>query len=114
MPWSPWRTCPRHRLRLPIRQRCPACAQEYDRARPPDHYRFLTGRRWRLLRAQVLDEEPWCACGCGRPSTEVDHIQSRLTHPELIYARSNLQALAAECHGRKSRRERARGSSASS
>lgn len=34
-----------------------------------------SSRRWRVIRAQVLAEEP--VCPCGAPATEVDHIIAR-------------------------------------
>jgi 5-methylcytosine-specific restriction endonuclease McrA len=102
MPWAPLRTCAVHRLRVPRGKRCPACTRDYDRART-EHFVFYTSQAWRTLRAQVLREEPWCRCGCGRPSLDVDHIKPRTTHPALALERSNLRALSRECHGRVTR-----------
>jgi 5-methylcytosine-specific restriction endonuclease McrA len=48
---------------------------------------------WRRLRLRVLAEEPVCAIpGCGRPSTEVDHIVP-LAAGGAPLDRANLQGL---------------------
>ena len=56
------------------------------------------GTRWDKLRKWILDANPICAI-CGAPANEVDHILPRAqggTDEE-----SNLQALCAACHSRK-------------
>lgn len=63
-------------------------------------------RRWRELRARVLDDEPDCR-RCGRPSTEVDHIRP-LSEGGSKWDRANLQALCADCHDVKSAEDRRR------
>jgi 5-methylcytosine-specific restriction endonuclease McrA len=66
------------------RKRCDACRTNHAK---------IDGAEWRALRAQVLEEEPVCAVrGCGRPSTEADHIVPLvLGGPALD--RTNLQGL---------------------
>jgi 5-methylcytosine-specific restriction endonuclease McrA len=103
MPWAPPRTCPAHRLRLPLGRRCPACLRAYDQTRPA-HFAFYTSAAWRALRAEVLAEQPWCAAGCGRPSVDVDHIVPRRIQPQRALDRANVQALCRACHGRKTKR----------
>ncbi|MEV0843622.1 AAA family ATPase [Actinocatenispora sera] len=61
--------------------------------------------RWALLRGQVLSEEPACACGCGQPSTVVDHIRAHRGDPLLAFDRTNLQGMARRCHDRKTAAE---------
>jgi 5-methylcytosine-specific restriction enzyme A len=93
--------CPRHtqaraeERRRQDRQRGSAAARGY-------------GSRWRRYRAWflALPENVLCACGCGRLSTDVDHIQA-VTGPDdrLFWEPTNHQALAHECHSRKTVRE---------
>lgn len=52
---------------------------------------------WRRLRAYVLQLHPLCACGCGRPSDTVDHIDGDAMNNEI----ANLQGMTAACHSRK-------------
>jgi 5-methylcytosine-specific restriction endonuclease McrA len=57
---------------------------------------------WRALRAQVLREEPWCYIdGCGRLSTQVNHILPLKYYPDLALDRSNLAGICASCNARK-------------
>jgi 5-methylcytosine-specific restriction protein A len=62
---------------------------------------FYSSPPWRKLRARVLREEPFCACGCGERTDTVDHIKSAREHPELRLMRSNLRAWFGDCHNRK-------------
>jgi 5-methylcytosine-specific restriction endonuclease McrA len=105
MPWAPLRVCLTHGGKIPRGGRCGACARAYDLGRP-EHFAFYTSAAWRALRAQVLLEEPWCACGCRRLSVDVDHILPRSDRPDLELERTNLRALSRECHGRITRRAR--------
>ena len=57
----------------------------------------LDGAAWRRLREVILFRDPLCVCGCGRPSTDVDHINNESTDNR----RENLQPLCASCHSRK-------------
>lgn len=62
--------------------------------------------KWRRLRSQVLSEEPLCrACRNAMP-VHVDHIQPIVSRPDLAFVRSNLQALCAPCHSRKTATEK--------
>jgi 5-methylcytosine-specific restriction protein A len=61
--------------------------------------------RWQPLRQRVLAEEPFCWCGCGRPSVDVDHTLSVRDHPELAFVRTNLHGFAHGCHSRKTARD---------
>jgi hypothetical protein len=99
MPTAPPRPCATHPGILLTRGiRCPLCAQAYDGQRP-EHFRFYTSRAWRTLRAWVLEQEPICAC--GQPTTDVDHVLPRRTHPHLELVRSNLHALCHACHAQR-------------
>ncbi|TPM36631.1 HNH endonuclease [Mesorhizobium sp. B2-3-5] len=42
-----------------------------------------------------------CACGCGRTAQMVDHIIPHRGNPQLMWDRSNWQAMTTACHSRK-------------
>ena len=101
MPTRPPVRCPRCRRLHAGTGRCPDCT----------HHRYRTtrwvynSRQWRLLRDQVLSEEPFCR-ECRSPfADQVDHIVSIEERPDLAFERTNLQRLCLDCHGRKTRRE---------
>lgn len=60
--------------------------------------------RWRKLKAQVLNEEPWCRACKRRPSVTADHI-TPLAQGGQRWDRGNLQGLCAACHKAKTSRE---------
>lgn len=60
----------------------------------------LNGKPWRKLREVILARDPLCKCGCGRPSTDVDHIDNDPSNNDM----DNLQGLAHECHSTKTGR----------
>jgi 5-methylcytosine-specific restriction protein A len=66
--------------------------------------------RWKRESAAFLVEHPVCACGCGRPSEVVDHIEPvRPVGDPRFFDKSNWQALAKwPCHAQKSADDRAR------
>ena len=84
-------------------------ARRREQARPNVDVRklYLT-RRWRDLRAEVLQDEPLCReCrGQGRvePSTDADHILPHRGDLALFWNRANLQGLCHACHARKTQR----------
>lgn len=90
-----------------VRGYCNECARpnDYDKTRPNAARRGYGGQ-WRRYRKSFLMENPLCACGCGQPATDVDHIQP-VTGPNdpLFWSRDNHQALSHECHSRKTARE---------
>lgn len=57
----------------------------------------LNGKAWRVLREAVLCRDPLCRCGCGRPSTDADHVDNDPTNNDM----DNLMGLAHECHSIK-------------
>lgn len=61
---------------------------------------------WLRIRAQVLEEEPFCRI-CGAPATTVDHIIPKARGG--TDDRSNLQALCNECRRRKDAKDAADG-----
>ena len=68
--------------------------------------RVTDSRRWKALRFQALRRDGFACVQCGvRGRLEVDHVQPVRTHPERAFDLSNLQALCASCHTRKTRVE---------
>ena len=57
----------------------------------------LNGKAWRKLREAVLARDPLCCCGCGAPSTDVDHVDGDPSNNSM----DNLMGLAHECHSIK-------------
>ena len=62
-------------------------------------------REWRLLRAHVLREEPFCRL-CGSPATVVDHLEHGPQWRDKFFERRNLRGLCKPCHDRRSARDR--------
>lgn len=60
------------------------------------------GARWQRLRKLYIRKHPVCV-ECGAPATDVDHIVPRRCGGSDD--ESNLQALCATCHNRKTNRE---------
>jgi len=85
------RYCPTHEAAVRRRQ---------DRNRPSSTARGY-GHRWRQLRARVLAQQPYCACGAR--TTQVDHIVP-LSRGGM-HERANLRAMCGPCHSRRTRRE---------
>lgn len=85
------------------RGRCPTHARTNNRATHRNRG-IYNSKRWQQTRRRVLFEQPLCACGCDQIATDVDHI-TPIDAGGDPWARSNLQALAADCHGRKTRAE---------
>ncbi len=74
--------------------------------------RIRNTKRWAMCAKWVLANFPLCADPFGAHgdqdtvATQADHIIGLATQPELAFERSNLQALCATCHARKSAIER--------
>ncbi len=59
------------------------------------------------LRAMERDKYTCCICHLYDPEVmEVDHIKPKSTHPELNTEISNMMTLCANCHLRKTRKEK--------
>lgn len=93
-----------------IRGKCRAHASAQNAARQHDEpwRRLYQTPRWRNLRLQVLREARYlcqCAACAKRPvpliADTVDHIVPHRGDPRLMWDRSNLQAMSAQCHSRK-------------
>jgi len=93
------------------RGRCAKHFREREQRTRPIGYSTYRSKRWRMLAKRVKFEQPLCPGlpgepGCGAIATEVDHIVP-LAAGGQPFARSNVQALCASCHARKTRAERA-------
>lgn len=62
----------------------------------------INTRAWRVLRDQVVDEEPLCRLAfagiCTGESETADHILPRSEHPERAMVRSNLRGACRACN----------------
>ena len=94
---------------------CDECEAERQRrvdSRRPSSRERGYGERWRAVARAYLHSHPFCECGpdccpngCRRPSRQVDHIDGLGPNGPRGYDPTNLQALAVECHSRKTVRE---------
>lgn len=103
MPVAASSRCPRCRTLQSRPGLCPACKRS-----GVDGYAktIYNSRAWKLLRDQVLSEEPLCRVCRAAVPFEVDHITPIAVAPARALDRSNLQALCPPCHSEKTRRER--------
>jgi 5-methylcytosine-specific restriction endonuclease McrA len=83
----------------------------YDRARAPQQAKDY-GPDWRKVRKAFLAANPMCVCGCGQRATQVDHIVSVRERPDLRLVWSNLRALCASCHSRRTATDQGWGAAA--
>lgn len=132
MPVAPLRLCQGGCGARVATGRCDACRQRQGRhRRAGEGWRKAPGAhgalidvyqtpRWKALRREVLEAAQYlCQCDdcarlpCPRPATTCDHKVPHRGDPTLLWSRDNLQALAAECHSRKTARELAEGRRAS-
>lgn len=74
-----------------------------EHSRSAGHQLYAT-KRWKILRDQVRQEEPFCRTDCGRLTDDIDHIMPHRGDEALFFDRSNLQGLCLECHSAKTRR----------
>lgn len=88
-----------------------AAKREHDARRGSSSERGYGGA-WRRAREAFLRERPLCECDeCRagqlrvRPATVVDHRIPHRGDQALFWDRSNWQAMAKECHDRKTARE---------
>lgn len=101
MPWAPPTRCPGCRCLQATVGLCSTCRAERYGLRK----KIYNSKTWAALRDRVLSEEPVCR-RCRAPvPTDVDHIIGIDKAPHLALVRSNVQALCARCHGRKTRQE---------
>lgn len=96
-------TCP---VRLPRGvSRCATHARQQEHQRPNwDVRRWYRTSRWRVLRQQVVNEEPVCRKCRQSPTEDVDHVQKHEGDEGLFFSRANLQGLCKRCHSAKTGR----------
>ena len=85
--------------------RCAQHARVQERTRYNSAIRkWYCSEYWKNLRASVLAQYPICVdCGMA-PSTMVDHREPHRGQYAVFWNRANLQAMCADCHGRKTAR----------
>jgi 5-methylcytosine-specific restriction endonuclease McrA len=101
----PTRLCAWPRCGNPATYRgyCPEHARTNNQATHRNRTVYNSAK-WKHTRKLVLFEQPLCPC--GDIATDVDHITA-IEAGGNPWVRSNLQALCASCHGRKTRQEQA-------
>jgi 5-methylcytosine-specific restriction endonuclease McrA len=67
---------------------------------------FYSSPEWKLLRAQVIQEQGTTCSDCGRRITNVeditvDHKRPRSKHPDLALSSDNLRVVCRQCNSRK-------------
>lgn len=91
--------------------RCPDHTRTYDRAtHDPARKQVYNSPRWRALRRQVLQTNPYCCIpDCPNPATDLDHITplqgGTQGPPPDPYDPTNLQPLCRKHHSQKTQRE---------
>lgn len=88
------------------RGRCPEHATQHRRARNVEFdERLYRTARWRRLRLQVIQEQPFCAePGCSMLVDEVHHIVKRANDVTLFFERSNVEGLCRPHHAARTKR----------
>jgi 5-methylcytosine-specific restriction protein A len=73
----------------------------------PRHSKKVTRtRRWRILRAAILERDGWRCTDCGaRGPLEVHHELRVKDHPEAAFDPATLKSLCRACHTRRTRIE---------
>jgi 5-methylcytosine-specific restriction protein A len=78
--------------------------KQKQKSRSVSNNHLYNDPEWRKHSKQFRIDNPLCACGCGRPSEEVDHIIP-INIGGSMWDKRNHQALSKHCHFRKSGRE---------
>jgi 5-methylcytosine-specific restriction endonuclease McrA len=79
--------------------------QRKDANRPSSVERGYDSQ-WRALRLRFITYHPTCSTPrCGKPATDVDHIESIKRRPDLRFEWRNLRALCHACHSRRTARD---------
>lgn len=105
MPMMPPRRC-LHCRQLVTARRCPTCTRQADQQRGSASARGYCSSRWRTLRAQKLEADPFCSVCVRRgqlvAATDVDHLE-RVAGPDdpRFYVWEILDSKCHSCHSRK-------------
>lgn len=84
---------------------------ERERQRAKDALRPSTTERgydgeWRTLRQSFIADHPICCVpGCGKPTKDVDHVESLRDHPERRLDRTNLRPFCHPHHAQRTARD---------
>lgn len=86
--------------------RCPAHRAEAEQRRGTARERGYGGRTWTRARRAVLDRDPMCVLGCGRPATVADHwptsrrdlLAQGVTDPDAPH---RMRGICQPCHSRE-------------
>lgn len=86
--------------------RCPAHTTQHRHVQNTTHdERLYRTARWRRLRAEVLQDQPFCAePNCGRLVDEVHHLTKRADDLGLFFMRANVVGLCRPHHARRTAR----------
>lgn len=66
--------------------------------------RLYHKERYRRFRRQFMALHPLCV-KCGKPATDLDHIEPHRGDANLFWNQENWQALCHKCHSRKTQQE---------
>ena len=100
--------CDEHEAkRIEKLNQCRAHAQLSEEAAA--NRKFYGTKRWKTSRLQFIKQNPLCA-DCGElglvvEATDVDHVIPHKGDTQLMWDKSNWQALCHPCHSRKTARE---------
>lgn len=107
MPSAPPRAC-RCGAIVPAGKRCPRCTKTFDDARGTARQRGYDAA-WERVRAEFIKMHPTCCVpGCGRPATDVDHIESVADAPHRRLDPTNLRSMCHSHHSKRTRRDQNR------
>lgn len=74
----------------------------FDKERAPSSQRGYDAA-WQKLRREFLKHNQFCKC--NERATDVDHIESVASRPDLRLVWSNLRAMCHPCHSRRTARD---------
>jgi len=115
MPYAPGKICGNPMCNVRVAHGVSYCAEHEaewaekrklrDRGRKrPQYLEPSQLSKWRKARKEYLQYHPACV-ECRHAATVVDHIVPHRGNEDLLWDRSNWQALCKRCHGRKTARD---------
>lgn len=90
--------------------RCDGCRTEAEQRRGSARQRGYGGRAWSRSRRAVLQRDPLCVLGCGRPATVADHwpvsrrdlVAQGVADPDAPH---RMRGVCVPCHSSETARE---------